>query len=250
MPSATCEAASSVLSAGASNSTDVRDDYGLRGTLSDSGMPVPLETLLHRGAVFLWTTFSALASRERPAKSATPIAVIDRKNCERSGDQLSKTCANQIVGIGNAGCTAFDQAGPKSCPTPRTTCLADLSAEALAEAEARKTFQRAKADVRMAGEMTRAEFLEYMKGFEERINQQFDSIKGSTKLQFEETRGLIRLSLEAVDALRESTEQGFREVRAELDEQTSLLKDAIRHVRGRIERVESRGACPSDPRQG
>jgi chromosome segregation ATPase len=72
------------------------------------------------------------------------------------------------------------------------------------------------------------------------IDNRFDSLEQHMKVQFDETRGLIRLSLEAVDALRESTEQGFREVRAEHAEQTSLLKDAIRHVRGRVERVERR----------
>ena len=83
----------------------------------------------------------------------------------------------------------------------------------------------------MADEMMRTEFAKYMKAFEERLNQRMD-------VQFDETRGLIRLSLEAVEALRESTEQGFRAVRAELGEHTSLLEDAIRHVRGRVERVE------------
>lgn len=72
------------------------------------------------------------------------------------------------------------------------------------------------------------------------IDGRFNSLEQYMKVQFEETRGLIRLSLEAVDALRESTEQGFRDVGAEHAEQTSLLKDAIRHVRGRVERVERR----------
>lgn len=92
----------------------------------------------------------------------------------------------------------------------------------------------------MSDVMTRAEFLDYMKEFEERINQRFDATNGSIRFQFEETRALIRLSLEAVQGLRETTERGFSEVRAEFGEQVSLLKDVARHLRGRVERVERR----------
>ena len=72
------------------------------------------------------------------------------------------------------------------------------------------------------------------------INERFDSLEQTMKVQFEETRGLIRLSLEAVGGLRETTERGFSDVRAEVGEQTSLLKDVARHVRVRVERVERR----------
>ena len=100
----------------------------------------------------------------------------------------------------------------------------------------------------MADKMTRAEFAEYMKAFEERLEERLDGrfasfeerINHSMKVQFEETRGLIRFSLEAVDALRETTERGFAEMRADHEEQTTLLKDAVKHVRQRVERLERR----------
>lgn len=93
----------------------------------------------------------------------------------------------------------------------------------------------------MADEMLkRSEFLEYMTAFEERlvtafderlnerlgrvdgrfdgvdrrfdgIDQRFDGLEGRMNMQFDETRGLIRLSLEGLDALRETTERGFAE---------------------------------------
>jgi hypothetical protein len=88
-----------------------------------------------------------------------------------------------------------------------------------------------KDDGRMADEMIeRSEFLEYMKAFEER----FDRID----VQFEETRGLIRLSLEGLAGLRDTTERGFGDVRRENNENRTLLEEAVKHVRRRVERVE------------
>jgi hypothetical protein len=68
--------------------------------------------------------------------------------------------------------------------------------------------------------MTRAEFVEYMEAFENRI-----------KVEFEETNGLIRLSFEAVGALRETTERGFGDMREDHKQQIELLHSAVKHVR-------------------
>lgn len=96
----------------------------------------------------------------------------------------------------------------------------------------------------MGDVITRTEFLEYMEAFEARLNNRFDeefgAIRGSMKIQFEETHALIRLSLEGLEALRETTERGFVDVRARLDDNTDLLKSAVQHVRGRVERLERR----------
>jgi hypothetical protein len=89
-----------------------------------------------------------------------------------------------------------------------------------------------KDDGRMADEMMkRSEFLEYMQAFEERFTNRMD-------VQFEETRGLIRLSLEGLEALRETTERGFADVRRENHENRTLLEEVVKHVRKRVERVE------------
>jgi hypothetical protein len=81
----------------------------------------------------------------------------------------------------------------------------------------------------MADEMIeRSEFLEYMQAFEERIT-----------IQFEDTRSLIRLSLKGLDALRETTERGFNDLRNENQENKTLLEAALRHVRRRGEDIES-----------
>ena len=82
----------------------------------------------------------------------------------------------------------------------------------------------------MADEMlSRSEFLEYMKAFENRIT-----------IQFEDTQRLIRLSLEGLDALRETTERGFAEIRRENYDNKTLLEAALKHVRRRVERVEEK----------
>ena len=103
----------------------------------------------------------------------------------------------------------------------------------------------------------RSEFLEYMEAFEERLNARFDEklhalddkLHGSLhaglgglehrmNIQFEETRGLIRLSLEGLDALRETTERGFADVRRENQDNKTLLEAALKHVRRRVETIE------------
>jgi hypothetical protein len=64
--------------------------------------------------------------------------------------------------------------------------------------------------------ITRSEFFSYMEQFETRINVQFD-----------ELRGLVRLSFEAIGTLRESTERGFAEMRADYDQRFALLHNAV-----------------------
>jgi hypothetical protein len=109
----------------------------------------------------------------------------------------------------------------------------------------------------MADEMiTRSEFFEYMQAFEERLTTRFDQrmdgleqrmggleqrmggVEHRMNIQFEETRSLIRLSLEGLDALRETTERGFAEIRSENHDNRTLLEAAVKHVRRRVERVE------------
>jgi hypothetical protein len=82
----------------------------------------------------------------------------------------------------------------------------------------------------MANEVIlKSEFLEYMAAFEQRM-----------KVQFEDTRSLIRLSLEGLDALRESTDRGFADLRRENDQTHALLEAALKHVRQRVEAIEDR----------
>jgi hypothetical protein len=92
----------------------------------------------------------------------------------------------------------------------------------------------------MADEMKRSEFFEYMKAFEARLQESVERLDQSMKVQFEATRGLIKFSLEAVAALRETTEGGFADMRAHAGEQTTLLTTVVTHVRERVERLESR----------
>ena len=127
----------------------------------------------------------------------------------------------------------------------------------------------------MADEMTRQEFADYMEAFEERLGTRFarieshlrehdsrfaqvdmrfdkvdaridkvderiDSLTHIMMVQFEDVRRDIRFSLEAVQGLRDVTERGFSEQRTEYGEQIALLQDVLRHVRGRVERLEPR----------
>jgi hypothetical protein len=95
----------------------------------------------------------------------------------------------------------------------------------------------------MADEMIeRSEFLEYMQVFEKRLDERFnttdrrfETLAQSMKVQFEETRGRIRFSFEAVDALRETTDRGFADMRQEHTQQTELLHIAVGHVRRRAD---------------
>lgn len=120
----------------------------------------------------------------------------------------------------------------------------------------------------MADDMTRQEFAEYMEAFEDRLGTRFarieshlrehdsrfaqidirfdkvdesiDSLAHSMKVQFEEVRRDIRFSLEAVQGLGEVTDRRFGEQRTEHGTQIALLQDVLRHVRGRVERLEPR----------
>jgi hypothetical protein len=93
--------------------------------------------------------------------------------------------------------------------------------------------------------MTRSEFSEYMQAFEERmamrlderLNERVGALEQRMNVQFEDTRSLLRLSLEGLGALRESTARGFSVVRRENHENRTLLEEAVKHVR-RVERVE------------
>jgi hypothetical protein len=67
----------------------------------------------------------------------------------------------------------------------------------------------------VADEMTRKEFVDYMKAFEACFESR-------------------------INALRETTEQGFAEMRTQRHQQTTLLQAAIEHVRCRVERLERR----------
>ncbi len=92
----------------------------------------------------------------------------------------------------------------------------------------------------MANNVTRVEFAEYMTSFEARIDKRFDSLERYMNVQFEETRSLIKLSLEGLEGLRETTERGFAEVCRENQENKTLLEAALRHVGHRVENVERR----------
>jgi chromosome segregation ATPase len=70
------------------------------------------------------------------------------------------------------------------------------------------------------------------------MDSRLDRLEHSMTVQFEETRGLIRLSLEGLDALRETTERGFAEVRRANGDHKTLLEAALKHVRRRVENVE------------
>jgi hypothetical protein len=75
--------------------------------------------------------------------------------------------------------------------------------------------------------LTRDEFVRYMEGFENRM-----------MMRFEELHGTVRLSFEAIEALRETTDRGFAEMRRDHKEQTDLLQAAIKHIRVRVETLE------------
>lgn len=76
------------------------------------------------------------------------------------------------------------------------------------------------------------------------VDTRFDTLEQSMKVQFEEVRRDLRFSLEALTALRETTDRGFEQVRADHAGQTTLLEDALRHVRRRVETVENRRRAP------
>jgi hypothetical protein len=67
-----------------------------------------------------------------------------------------------------------------------------------------------------------------MEGFERRV-----------MMRFEDLHGTVRLSFEAVEALRESTERNFAEVRADHTEQITQLHSAIRISADGLRRLRS-----------
>lgn len=67
-----------------------------------------------------------------------------------------------------------------------------------------------------------------------------DTELNAAKIRDEEMRGLIKLTFEAQQGHRESTEAQFGAVRTDIREQTDLLKSVLVHVRQRVERVEAR----------
>jgi hypothetical protein len=75
--------------------------------------------------------------------------------------------------------------------------------------------------------ITRSEFFSFMQQLEQRLIQRMD-------VQFEDLRGLVRLSSEAIGTLRESTERGFAEVRADHDQRFIVLHQAVAELGQKI----------------
>jgi hypothetical protein len=78
----------------------------------------------------------------------------------------------------------------------------------------------------MSENLTRVEFAECMKDL---------------KLELEETRSLIRLSLQELQTGRETTERGFADVRRESHQLRALLESRLTHVSHRVDRMDRRG---------
>ena len=66
-----------------------------------------------------------------------------------------------------------------------------------------------------------------------------DSKLDSISIRLEDTNRIAKLGLEGLEALRETTDMRFSEVRREQVEQTDLLKSVLVHIGKRVERVES-----------
>ena len=81
----------------------------------------------------------------------------------------------------------------------------------------------------MGEDMTRVEFAQHMKDFEERI-----------KVYFEETQSLVRLSLERLDMGRETTDRGLADLRRESHQLRALLESRLTHVSHRVDRLDRR----------
>jgi chromosome segregation ATPase len=58
------------------------------------------------------------------------------------------------------------------------------------------------------------------------------------QIRMDETHQLAKLGLEAVEGLRESTDDRFADMTRQNAEQTDLLKSVLVHVRKRVERIE------------
>jgi chromosome segregation ATPase len=72
----------------------------------------------------------------------------------------------------------------------------------------------------------------------DRLDASFDDLKYSMTVQFEETRREVRFSLEAIDALRETSNSRFDRMSREQAEHKADLERAILHLRARTERIE------------
>jgi hypothetical protein len=81
----------------------------------------------------------------------------------------------------------------------------------------------------MGEDMTRAEFTQQMKDFEDRI-----------KVYFEETQSLVRLSLERLDMGRETTDRSLADLRREGHQLRALLESRLTHVSHRVDRLDRR----------
>jgi hypothetical protein len=72
----------------------------------------------------------------------------------------------------------------------------------------------------------------------EGVETRMEAFENRVMIRFEEVERIGRLSFEAVEALRETTDRGFADVRTDHQEQVTLLHTAVKHVRRRVERVE------------
>ena len=81
----------------------------------------------------------------------------------------------------------------------------------------------------MGEAMTGAEFAQQMRDLEDRI-----------KIHLEETRSLVRLSLERFDMGRESTERSFADLRRASHQLRALLESRLTHVSQRVDRLDRR----------
>lgn len=71
------------------------------------------------------------------------------------------------------------------------------------------------------------------------MDQRFDAMDRKFSLQFDAVRADIRLVAEGVVATNERLDRVAAEARDHHDKQYQLLGEVIRHVRGRVERLES-----------
>ena len=81
----------------------------------------------------------------------------------------------------------------------------------------------------MGEHVTRAEFAQGMKDLEHAL-----------RVECEETRSLIRLSLQQLHSGREITERGFADVRRESHQLRALLESRLTHVSHRVDRMDRR----------
>jgi len=72
------------------------------------------------------------------------------------------------------------------------------------------------------------------------MDARFKEARDHTHLQFEETRRVINLGLEAQEGLRESMDRRFDEAATDRRQRDDLLADIARHLRVRTETLEAR----------